>query len=200
MALSLAWLCRDRSVPRGRYWRSKRLVFSFEPRCQGDVRIAEIDLDVGRQCQALVIGEFFASVPGQGLVEFAGQSLRLFDQCRDDAFGVFVGDLDQHHVARVALDQRGDIAVLRSADQVTLPVAGNGAILDEAGLSRMETASLIWPRPLRFRLACLERRIVRLALRCSSSSFFSTPRAWITGSDRLSRVTPDCAPLPDRCA
>ena len=36
MALSLAWLCRDRSVPRGRYWRSNLLVFSFEPRCQGD--------------------------------------------------------------------------------------------------------------------------------------------------------------------
>jgi hypothetical protein len=36
MALSLAWLCKDRSVPRGRYWRSNLLVFSFEPRCQGD--------------------------------------------------------------------------------------------------------------------------------------------------------------------
>jgi hypothetical protein len=30
----LAWLCKDRSVPRGRYWRSNLLVFSFEPRCQ----------------------------------------------------------------------------------------------------------------------------------------------------------------------
>lgn len=36
MALSFAWLCGDRSVPRGRYWRSSRLVFSFEPRYQGD--------------------------------------------------------------------------------------------------------------------------------------------------------------------
>src|SRR5258705_3702951 len=27
MALSLAWLCNDRSVPRGRYWRSNLLVF-----------------------------------------------------------------------------------------------------------------------------------------------------------------------------
>ncbi len=25
MALSLAWLCKDRSVPRGRYWRSNNL-------------------------------------------------------------------------------------------------------------------------------------------------------------------------------
>jgi hypothetical protein len=35
IALSLVWLCRDRSVPRGRYWRSNLLVFSFDPRCQG---------------------------------------------------------------------------------------------------------------------------------------------------------------------
>jgi hypothetical protein len=27
--------CTDRSVPLGRCWRSKPLVFSFEPRCQG---------------------------------------------------------------------------------------------------------------------------------------------------------------------
>jgi hypothetical protein len=40
----------------------------------------------------------------------------------------------------------------------------------------MDTASLIWPSPFRFRLACLERRIVRFARRCSSSSFFRTPR------------------------
>jgi integrase len=28
--------CTDRSVPLGRYWRSSPLVFSFEPRCQGE--------------------------------------------------------------------------------------------------------------------------------------------------------------------
>src|SRR4030095_2587559 len=27
--------CTDRSVPLGRYWRSRPLVFSFDPRCQG---------------------------------------------------------------------------------------------------------------------------------------------------------------------
>src|ERR1700688_1814868 len=47
----------------------------------------------------------------------------------------------------------------------------------DAGLSLMDTAFFICPSPFRFRLACLERRIVRFALRCSSSSFFSTPRA-----------------------
>jgi hypothetical protein len=35
IALSLAWPCRDRLVPRGRYWRSSLLAFSFDTRCQG---------------------------------------------------------------------------------------------------------------------------------------------------------------------
>ena len=34
-ALSFACECSDRSVPFGKYWRSKPLVFSFEPRCHG---------------------------------------------------------------------------------------------------------------------------------------------------------------------
>lgn len=35
MALSWAWLKVDRSTPWGRYWRSKRLVFSLVSRCHG---------------------------------------------------------------------------------------------------------------------------------------------------------------------
>jgi hypothetical protein len=78
IALSLAWLCRDRSVPRGRYWRSNLLVFFVRAALPGRPRVTKIDIDLGRQCQALMIGELFASVPGQRPVEFTGQSLRLF--------------------------------------------------------------------------------------------------------------------------
>jgi hypothetical protein len=35
MALSWAWLKVDRSMPWGRYWRSRRLVFWLVPRCHG---------------------------------------------------------------------------------------------------------------------------------------------------------------------
>src|SRR6516165_8699593 len=107
-----------------------------------------------------MIRELLASVPGQRPIKFAGQSLRLLDKRRDDAFGILVRNLDPHQVARMALDKGCDIAVPRSANQVALPVA-------------WDTVSLIWPSPLRFRLACLERRIVRFALRCSSSSLFA---------------------------
>ena len=44
----------------------------------------------------------------------------------------------------------------------------------QGGRSLIRTASLIWPSPSRFRLAWRERRIVRFARRCASSSFFST--------------------------
>ena len=77
-----------------------------------------------------MIGELFTSVPGQGLVKFTGQSLRLPDQRRDDAFGILISDLDQHHVARMALDKCCDIAVPRSANQVALPVAWDRTIFN----------------------------------------------------------------------
>ena len=51
-----------------------------------------------------MIGELFASVPGQRPVKFAGQSLRLLDERLDDALGILVRDLDQHHVARMMVD------------------------------------------------------------------------------------------------
>src|SRR5215475_14363651 len=78
----------------------------------------------------LMIRELLASVPGQGPIKFAGQSLRLLDKRRDDAFGILVGDLDQHHVARMAFDKCYDIAVPRSANQVALPVAWDRTIFN----------------------------------------------------------------------
>src|SRR6478672_12867948 len=113
-----------------------------------------------------MIGEFFSSIPGQRSVKFTGQPLRLFDQRRDDAFSILVRDLDQHHVARMTFDKRCDIAVpdppIRSPSQWP----GTARSSTDAGLSLMDTAFFIWPSPFRFRLACLERRIVRFALRC----------------------------------
>ena len=104
-------------------------------------------------------------------------TLRLLDQCRDDAFGILVRYLDQHHVARMALDKRCDIAIFRSPIRSPSQWPGTARSSTDAGRSLMDTASLICPSPFRFMLACLDRRTVRLALRCSRSSFFSTPRA-----------------------
>jgi hypothetical protein len=52
-----------------------------------------MNIDLGGQCQALMVGKLLASVPGQRPVKLARQSLRLLDQRRDDAFGVLVSTL-----------------------------------------------------------------------------------------------------------
>src|SRR5712671_4257778 len=97
-----------------------------------------------------MIREFLASVPGQRPVQFAGQSLRLLDQCRDNAFGILVRNLDQHHVARMALDKRCDITIPRSTDQAPSQWPGTARSSTDGGRSRMDTAFLIWPSPFRF--------------------------------------------------
>ncbi|KJC60205.1 hypothetical protein UP10_14110 [Bradyrhizobium sp. LTSPM299] len=86
-------------------------------------------LDLGGQGQALMVGKLFASVPGQRPVKLARQSLRLLDQRRDDAFGVLVSNLDQHHVSRMAFDKRcnnsqGDISAMSLPHQRIRPLDG----------------------------------------------------------------------------
>src|SRR3954451_16975455 len=119
-----------------------------------------------------MVREFLASVPGQRPVKFAGQSLRSLDQCRDNAFGILVRNLDQHHVARMALDKRCDITIPRSTDQVALPMAWHRTIYNRRRSLADGYGILDLAEPFRFMLACLDRRTVRHALRCSRSSFF----------------------------
>ena len=54
----------------------------------------------------------------------------MLDEGSDNALGVLVLNFRQHHKAGMALDQRGDVAVVRPHDQVALPMARNGTILD----------------------------------------------------------------------
>ena len=80
----------------------------------GALRIAEIDIDIGRQAKTFVIGKLFAPVPCQRFVEFSGQLPCMFDQRIYNRLGVPTWNLHQHHVARVTFDQGGDVGVLRS--------------------------------------------------------------------------------------
>jgi hypothetical protein len=43
--------------------------------------------------------------------------------------GIFAFALGQHHAARMALNQRCDLAVLCSEDQIAFPVTVHGGIL-----------------------------------------------------------------------
>lgn len=49
---------------------------------------------------------------------------------RDNALGVLVVDLCEHHKAGMALDERGDVAVVGAHNQVALPMPWHGAILN----------------------------------------------------------------------
>ena len=78
------------------------------------LRIAKVNIDVGRQGKPFMIREFFAPVPGQGLVELPRQLLCLLDECVYNRLRVLIGDLRQHHVTHMTFDQRCYVAVVRT--------------------------------------------------------------------------------------
>ena len=77
----------------------------------------------------------------------------------------------------MAFDKRCNIAIFRPTDQIALPMAWHRTIFNRRRSLANGYGILDLAEPVRFMLACLDRRTVRLALRCSRSSFFSTPRA-----------------------
>ena len=93
------------------------------------LRIAEIDFDIGCQREALVIRHLLASIPGQRFVELPRQFVGLFNQCINDRLGVFAFDPHQHAVAGVSFHQGADLAVVRTDQQVALPMPGYDAVL-----------------------------------------------------------------------
>ena len=57
----------------------------------------------------------------------------MFSECGDHGRRVLAGDLEKHHKARMAFNQRRDVRVVCSTEQVSFPMAGHGAVL---GLGR----------------------------------------------------------------
>jgi hypothetical protein len=78
------------------------------------LRIAEVNLDIGRQRLPPMIRKLFAAVPGQRLVQLIRYRLRLLDQRGNNTLGILVGDLRQGQVTRLPFDQGRDVAVLRT--------------------------------------------------------------------------------------
>src|SRR3984957_8409985 len=71
------------------------LVRSTLPRA---LRIAKIDVDVGRQRKSTMSRQFLAPVPGQGLIQLLWKLLRLLDECGYYRPGILACHLGQHHV------------------------------------------------------------------------------------------------------
>src|SRR3954453_22885693 len=73
-------------------------------------RVAEVDLHAGGGGEALVGCELLALVPGQRAHQLCRQVLYAALARRDDLLaGAPVGEPSQQHVARLALDERGDL-------------------------------------------------------------------------------------------
>ncbi|MFD7340179.1 transposase [Streptomyces violascens] len=67
-------------VPLGRYWRSRRLAFSFVLRCEGRRRTRR----GGSRGDVLVADQFHSAIPGQGLAGCSRQAAHLLGQSRGD--------------------------------------------------------------------------------------------------------------------
>ena len=59
----------------------------------GAVRVAEVDVEIGGELQALVVCEFLAAVPGQREAELSRQMPNLRRQCRHDRLGFLAAHL-----------------------------------------------------------------------------------------------------------
>lgn len=75
---------------------------------------------------------FLSSVPRQGFVQLMRQPPGMPDQRIDDRFGVLRCYLDQHEEARLPFDQRGDLTITTSEEQVAFPMVKSGRLKYQA--------------------------------------------------------------------
>src|SRR6185312_1233098 len=70
---------------------------------------------------------------GQRTSQSCGQLANVLAESGDHGSCVFAGYLDQHDKTRMSLHERRDVTVLGAADEIALPMAGDGAIFDLCG-------------------------------------------------------------------
>ena len=114
--------------------------------------IAEIDLHVGSDGETLVVGHLLTAIPGQGAAQLLRQFAHMFGERADHGCGVPARDLEKHHKAGMALDQRGDVRVVRPGEKISFPVTWHGAVL-----------SLGWPVADRDRIDDLSQSALGVA-------------------------------------
>ena len=168
-------------------------MFSFRATLPGARRVAEVDLDVAVDREAGVLGHLLSLIPGQRAAERLGQSLdALGERVPHGLGGAPAGELDQHREAGLTLNERRDRgAAGLPDDQVALPVAGDGAVVDLRGpLADRDDLAQVAAQP------CASGTTLRTArAQASASSAPQTHRATArtaTGrSSRATRASPD---------
>ncbi|KVX80894.1 hypothetical protein WL08_12535 [Burkholderia ubonensis] len=122
--MSLSWVCvtTERSMPLGRNWRSKPLVFSLLP-LPRRMQVGKPDIEIQALGEFDMAGHFRSAVVGQALAQKGRQLLHL---AREAFQGVLCGaavHAAQHDEACLALDQRAHTGTIEGAfDEVALPM------------------------------------------------------------------------------
>ena len=77
-----------------------------------------------------MLGHLQSAVPGQRATQRRRKLLHVLAQSGHHRSGVLACYLHQHAEARTTLHQRDHVTVARPAQQIALPMTGNGAIFD----------------------------------------------------------------------
>ena len=118
MASSSRCVAWERSEDLGRYWRSKPLdSVLVAPALPWTLGIAEVDLHTRLDGEADVLGHFLSLIPGDGASQLGREGQDALGHGLAHRLGtVAIGELEQHDVAAVALDEGPDRGHLLAED------------------------------------------------------------------------------------
>src|SRR6516165_4020238 len=75
----------------------------------------------------------FALIPSQGASQLLRQLADVLGKRSNNSRRVLAGDLDEHREAGIALDEGGDVRIVRSGKKVSFPMPRPSAILNLGG-------------------------------------------------------------------
>lgn len=99
----------------------------------GTLGIAEIHQGVRCQGEGLLVRQFHTSIPRQRLAELFGQRPDVRAEGRHHGLGALAADFDEHRKSGVPLDERRDVSIVTSGNEVALPMSENGSVCDLRG-------------------------------------------------------------------
>src|ERR1700688_4551564 len=77
-----------------------------------------------------MFGHFEPAIPSQRATHRRGELANMPGQSSNDSSRVFAGHFHQCDKTRMAFDQGGDVTVVGTAQQIALPMTGNGSVFD----------------------------------------------------------------------
>ena len=103
------------------------------PRCQGAVRITEVNFHIRGYREGFVFRHLQPAIPRQRSPQRCWKPANLPAPCSDDRGGVFASHLDQGSKTRMPLHQRRDVTVFCATNEIAFPMTGNSSVLDFCG-------------------------------------------------------------------